>query len=57
MKKHFNVAVTLPLTLWVEVEAENEDEAIEQAREIALKTPTEEWGDDFSTAQFDIVPE
>ena len=57
MKKKFNVAITLPLTLWVEVEAENDDEAIEKAREIALKTPYEEWGDDFSTAEADIVEE
>lgn len=57
MKKKFNVAITLPLTLWVEVEAENDDEAIEKAKEIALKTPYEEWGDDFSTAEADIVEE
>ena len=57
MKKHFNIAVTLPLTLWVEVEAEDENEAIEQAKEIALGTPYEDWGDDFSTAEYDIVPE
>lgn len=55
MKKKFNVAVTLPLTLWVEVEAENNDEAIEKAKEVALKTPYAEWGDDFSTATAEVV--
>ena len=57
MKKKFNVAITLPLTLWVEVEAENDDEAIEKARDMALKVPYDEWGDDFSTAEADIVEE
>ena len=55
MKKKFNIAVTLPLTLWVEVEAENDQQALEKAKEIALKTPYENWGDDFSTVQMDIL--
>ena len=53
--KHYNVAVTLPLTLWVEVDAISEEDAREQAKEIALKTPYKEWGDDFSYATLDIV--
>ena len=57
MKKHFNIAVTLPLSLWVEVEAENEEQAIEMAKKEALETPYKEWGDDFSYAEFDIVPD
>lgn len=51
----FNIAVTLPLTLWVEVEAETPEQAKEAAKDIALHTPYEDWGDDFSTASFDIV--
>lgn len=57
MKKHFNIAVTLPLSLWVEVEAENEEQAIEMAKKEALETPYKDWGDDFSYAEFDIVPD
>ena len=51
----FNIAVTLPLTLWVEVEAETPEQAMEAAKDIALHTPYEDWEDDFSTASFDIV--
>ena len=51
----FNIAVTLPLTLWVEVEAKTPEKAKEAAKDIALHTPYEEWGDDFSTASFEIV--
>ena len=29
--------------------------ALEKAKEIALKTPYENWGDDFSTVQMDIL--
>lgn len=53
----YKVAVTLPLTLWVEVEAENEEIAISMARDIALDTPYEDWGDDFSYATLEIVEE
>lgn len=54
----YNVAVTLPLTLWVpDVEANSPEEAIEKAREIALDTPYEDWGDDFSYATLEIVEE
>lgn len=53
--KKYKIAVTLPLTLWVEVDATSEEDAIEKAKDIALKTPTEDWGDDFSTASYDIV--
>ena len=51
----FNIAVTLPLTLLVEVEAETPEQSKEAAKDIALHTPYEDWGDDFSTASFDIV--
>ena len=51
----YQVAVTLPLTLWVEVKAGSREEALEKARERALHTPYGDWGDDFSTATFDIV--
>ena len=53
----YKIAVTLPLTLWVKTEADSPEEAIEKARQEALRTPTEEWGDDFSLAEFDIVNE
>ena len=51
----YNVAVTLPLTLWVEVDAENPEDAIDKARLEALYTPYEDWGDDFSYATLEIV--
>lgn len=51
----YNVAVTLPLTLWVEVEAENPETAIEKARLEALYTPYTFWNDDFSHATLEIV--
>ena len=54
MKKYL-IAVTLPLTLWVEVEADDDTEALEKARHEAMHTPYEEWGDDMSTIQTDIV--
>lgn len=53
--KTYQIAVTLPLTLWVETEADSDEAAINQARDIALATPLSEWGDDMSTAQYDIV--
>jgi hypothetical protein len=54
----YNVAVTFPLTLWVpDVEAARQEEAIEKARKIALETPYEDWGDDFSNATLEIVEE
>lgn len=53
--KKFNVAVTLPLTLWVEVEASSEQEALEMAKEEAVKTPISEWGDDCSNLELEIV--
>ena len=53
----YNVAVTLPLTLWVEVEADNEQEAQELAKEQAIATPYEDWGDDCSTITTEIVPD
>lgn len=52
----YNIAVTFPLTLWLEdVEADSPEEAIKKAAKIAIDTPYEDWGDDFSTATFDIV--
>lgn len=53
--KTYQVAVTLPLTLWVEVMADNEESAKDIAKDIALNTPYEDWGDDFSFATLDIV--
>ncbi len=55
MKRKYSIAVTLPLTLWVEVEATDDQQALKKARKIALKTPYKDWGDDFSSAEFDIV--
>lgn len=55
-KNRYTVAVTLPLTLWVpDIEATTKEEALAKAKETALKTPYEDWGDDVSTMQFDIV--
>ena len=53
----YNVAVTLPLTLWVEVEADSPEDAIEKARLEALYTPYTFWNDDFSNAELEIVDE
>ncbi len=55
MKRKYSIAVTLPLTLWVEVEATDDQQALEKARKIASKTPYKDWGDDFSTAEFNIA--
>ena len=52
-----NVAVTLPLTLWVPVEANSREKAIETARQVALNTPITYWNDDFSNASLEIVEE
>lgn len=57
VKRCYRVAVTLPLTLWVETLAQSAEEAIENAKKTALDTPYERWGDDFSTASFEIVKE
>lgn len=54
-EKKYQVAVTLPLTLWVEVNAASKAEAIEKAKDIAINTPSDEWGDDISTMTFEIV--
>lgn len=51
----YKVAVTLPLTLWVEVWAEDEHDAQAKALEIAEKEPYENWGDD--TMETEIVRE
>ena len=53
MKKKYNIAVTLPLR--VETEADNDNDALEKARETASKTPFEKYGCDMSTLQMDIV--
>lgn len=54
----YNVAVTLPLTLWIpDVEAASQEEAIEKARQTALYTPFTYWNDDFSNASLEIVEE
>lgn len=56
-QSRFTIAVTLPLTLWVEVWASDEQEAMEKAHVVADETPLSEWGDDMSTMQFDLVKE
>ena len=56
-EERFQVAVTLPLTLWVEVYAPSEAEALEKAREIASNVPYQNWGDDISTMEAEIVRE
>ncbi len=53
--KKYKIAVTFPLTLWVEVEADDDGEALEKARQEAMHTPYKEWGDDMSTIETDIV--
>jgi len=55
MKKNYTFAITLPLSLLVTVDAEDEAEARTKALETALETPTNEWGDDFSTVDCDLV--
>ena len=54
-KKKYSISVTFPLTMWVEVRALSPEEAIEKARNKAIKAPIEDWGDDFSQSEFDIV--
>ena len=54
-KKKYNVSITKPLTLWVQVEAENNDEAIKQAMEIAMNTPYEGWVHGLSPAKVEVT--
>lgn len=54
-KKKYNVSITKPLTLWVQVEAENDDEAIKQAMGIAMNTPYEEWVHGLSPARVEVT--
>ena len=54
-KKKYNVSITKPLTLWVQVEAENDDEAIKQAMEIAMNTPSEGWVHGLSPAKVEVT--
>ena len=56
-EEHYQVAVTLPLTLWVEVWAHSAEDAIEKAKQIAEDEPYQNWGDDLSTMQAEIVKE
>ena len=51
----YKVAVYLPLSLWVEVDAADKEEAARLAKERAVKTPIEEWNDDCSIISTDIV--
>lgn len=53
----YNIAATVPLTLWVPVEAGNREEAIEKAKDVVEKTPLEDFGCDLSTAEYDVVNE
>lgn len=53
--KTYKIAVTLPLTLWIEVEAADEQEALEKAKNTAVETPYEDWGDDMTCATYDII--
>ena len=55
VKRKYTVGVTLPLSLCLEIKATSEEEAKEKAKKIALKTPYEQWGDDFSYAEFNIL--
>lgn len=41
----YTVAVTLPLTIWVDVFATGEDSAMEVAKALAARTPLDEWVD------------
>ena len=54
-KKKYNVSISKPLTLWVQVEAENDDEAIKQAMGIAMNTPYEGWVHGLSPARVEVT--
>ena len=54
-KKKYNVSITQSLTLWVQVEAENDDEAIKQAMGIAMNTPYEGWVYGLSPARVEVT--
>ena len=54
-KKKYNVSITQSLTLWVQVEAENDDEAIKQAMGIAMNTPYEGWVHVLSPARAEVT--
>lgn len=53
MKKTYTIAVTLPLSLWVKVQANNEAEARTLALDEAQNTKLTEWSSD--TPETDIV--
>ena len=55
MRKKFDVSITKPLTLWAQVEAENDDEAIKQAMGIAMNTPYEGWVHGLSPAKVEVT--
>ena len=53
MKKTYTLAVTLPLSLWVKVQANNEAEARTLALDEAQNTELTEWSSD--TPETDII--
>ena len=55
--KNYQISVTLPLTLLIETQASSREEAIRKAREEALAAPDNQWNDDMSKAQYDIMSE
>lgn len=55
--RRITVSVTLHLNLWVNVDAENNEQAIKKAEDIARKTPLNEWGAELSSLESDIVSE
>lgn len=55
MSKIYKVGVTLPVSICLEVICETEEEAIDIAKDMAMKEPWNEWDDDFSKAKVEIL--
>ena len=53
--KIYKVGVYLPISICIEVVATNEDDAIESAKDQALRANLSEWNDDFSRATAEIL--
>ena len=51
----YKVAVYLPMSLWLEVDAADKTEALNLAREQAIGIPIEQWNDDCSNMSLEIV--
>ncbi len=55
MKQNYSIMASIPLTLWIEVSAENEQEALEKAKELMLHTPLKKFRCFPDTCRYVII--